>query len=153
MPDVFISYSAKDEKLANWLYRSCNNLSISSFMAPISIDPGVKWKQVILNNLRGASWFFFLATPNSIQSDAVKHEIGGALLMNKNIVPILYDIEFSELPDWIKEYQGVKITNTDATELLRALNAISGRIKADNLRTILIVAALLGVAWYFGKDE
>jgi hypothetical protein len=101
MPDVFICYSAKDEKLARWLYKSCENLDISTFLAPISIRPGTKWKQTILDNLREVSWFFFLATPNSIRSDSVKHEIGGALALNHDIIPILYNLEFKDLPESI----------------------------------------------------
>lgn len=152
MPDVFISYSAEDEKLARWLYQSCQNLKISAFLASISIKPGSPWKQEILDNLREAKWFFFLATPNSVRSDSVKHEIGGALVLNQNIIPILYDIDFDDLPDWIKEYQGVKITNTDVSELIKTLKAVSKRIKVNEFWTGILIGVFVGVLYFASRE-
>jgi hypothetical protein len=152
MPDVFISYSAQDEKLARWLYKSCENLNISAFLASISLEPGSRWKKEIQNNLLAAKWFFFLATQNSIKSDPVKHEIGGALTLNKKIIPILYGIDFEDLPEWIKEYQGVKIANTDTSELIRTLKAVSKKIKVDDLMTGLLIGAFIGLLVLAAKE-
>ncbi len=152
MPDVFISYSVEDEQLARWLYQLCENLNISAFLASISIKRGSPWKEEILNNLSDAKWFFFLATANSINSDSVKHEIGAALVLNQKIIPILYGIDFPDLPDWIKEYQGVKITNTDASELTRTLEAVARRIRVDQLLTGLIIGAFVGLLIMASKE-
>ena len=145
MPDVFISYSEKDVQLAKWLYKSCQNLDINVFLASISLQPGNKWKREILSNLRESKWFFFLATNNSINSDAVMHEIGGALSLNKNIVPILYGIDFPDLPDWIKEYQGIKVTNDNVSHVKKTLESISEKIKADKVTAALLIGAFIGV--------
>ncbi len=145
MPDVFISCSEKDVQLAEWLYKSCRNLDINAFLAPISLQPGNKWKQEILSNLRESKWFFFLATNNSINSAAVMHEIGGALVLNKNIVPILYGIDFPDLPDWIKEYQGIKVTNDNVSHIKKTLESISEKIKADKVTAALLIGAFIGV--------
>lgn len=149
MQEVFISYSIKDEALANWLYRSCVNFSIDTFLASISLKTGEKWKEEILNKLRESKWFFFLATPNSIESDAVKHEIGAALVLNKNIIPILYNLDFEDLPKWISDYQGIKIFNNNVSNLNNLLIEISKRIRADNTKTALIIGALIGAGIYF----
>ena len=151
MPAIFISYSSEDEKLAQWLYKGCQNFKISTFLASISIEPGKKWKKQILDNLKISKWFFFLATPNSIKSDAVKHEIGGALTTNKNIVPILYNLEFDQLPEWIKEYQGIKITNNDVSHLQKTLEKISKKIKSDKIFAGILAGVLI-TAVLFGKE-
>lgn len=145
MPDVFISYSEKDVQLAKWLYKLCQNFGINAFLAPISLQPGNKWKQEILSNLRESKWFFFLATNNSINSAAVMHEIGGALILNKNIIPILYEIDFPDLPDWIKEYQGIKVTNNNVAHVKKTLESISEKIKADKVTAALLIGAFIGV--------
>lgn len=145
MSDVFISYSEKDVELAKWLYKSCENFNISAFLASISLHPGIKWKREILHNLKESKWFFFLATSNSIHSDAVKHEIGGALTLNKNIVPILYGIDFNELPEWIKEYQGIKVTNDNVSHISETLGKIAERLKEDKLKAGLLIGAFIGV--------
>lgn len=153
MFDVFISYSKNDEQLAEWLHRSCQNFNINSFLAPISLKAGAKWKQEILNNLKNSKWFFFLATPNSINSDPVKHEIGGALVLNKNIIPILYNLEFHQLPDWIKEYQGIKVTNNDVSHIKETLEDISKKIKVDKVVTGIIIGVFIGVLLFLSSKE
>ena len=145
MADVFISHSEIDSQLAAWLYQSCENFNISAFLAPISLRAGSEWKQEILNKLRQAKWFFFLATANSIKSDAVKHEIGGALILNKNIVPILYGIDFKDLPEWIKNYQGIRVSHNSAAELKSVLERISKKIKTDKVMTAAIICTFIGM--------
>ena len=149
MAYVFISYSIQDEDLANLLYRSCNNFNIETFLASISLNPGNKWKEEILQNLKESKWFFFLATPNSIRSDAVKHEIGAALALNKNIIPILHNLDFPDLPTWISEFQGIKIINDDVEHLKILLANISDKINADKIVTGLLVGVLIGAGMYF----
>ena len=149
MAYVFISYSIQDEDLANWLYHSCNNFKIETFLASISLNPGNTWKEEILQNLKESKWFFFLATPNSIRSDAVKHEIGAALALNKNIIPILHNLDFPDLPTWISEFQGIQIINDDVEHLKILLANISDKINADKIVTGLLVGVLIGAGMYF----
>jgi len=144
MAEAFISYSVADENLAQWLHRSCENFGIKAFLASISLTKGQKWKDEILSELKNAEWFFFLATPNSINSDAVKHEIGGALILNKKIVPILYNIDFPDLPDWIKDYQGIKVYNDNVEDLKVALEVIAKKNKTNKVITGLIIGAIIG---------
>lgn len=151
MADVFISHSESDSQLAAWLYQSCENFNISAFLAPISLRAGSEWKQEILNKLRQAKWFFFLATANSIKSDAVKHEIGGALILNKNIIPILYGIDYKDLPEWINNYQGIRVSHNSAAELKSVLEKVSERIKTDKVITSVIVGILIGALFWADK--
>lgn len=152
MAEVFISYSEKDSYFADWLLKSCQNFNIDAFLASISLRAGDNWKQEILNNLRNSQWFFFLATENSIKSDAVKHEIGGALVLNKNIIPVLYGIEYADLPDWIKDYQGIKVDHSDAEELKEALERISEKIQADKMMTTLLAGVFIGALLFALKE-
>ncbi len=141
MSDVFISYAEQDYKMAEDIYNSCQNLQINTFLAPISLDKGFRWKDEILKRLRNSEWFLFLATENSIKSDAVKHEIGGALTTNKKIIPILYKINFEDLPPWVSDYQGVDI-HGNAEELSKVLNQISEKNKSDKVMAGLLIGAL-----------
>ena len=144
MAQAFISYSVADENIAQWLYRSCENFGIKTFLASISLKKGEKWKGKILQELKFSEWFFFLATPNSIQSDAVKHEIGGALVLNKKIVPILYGIDFSDVPEWISDYQGIRVFNDNIDELKNTLEKIAEENKANKIIAALIIGAIIG---------
>lgn len=141
MPDVFISYSSEDEQLARWLYQSCKNLKIDTFLASISLKPGVRWKQKILDNLEDSEWFFFLATKNSIKSDAVMHEIGAALSHKKEIISILNEINYKDLPEWIKEYQAIDIKN-DYPKFEKTIKSIAKQKKVDRFFTRALIIAL-----------
>jgi hypothetical protein len=61
MPDIFISYSRHDEAFAQFLERHFTTEGLSVFLASVSLKPGDRWSQTILQNLRNASWVFFLA--------------------------------------------------------------------------------------------
>ena len=149
MAQAFISYSAKDEDLAQQIHQYCENLGLNAFLASISLSEGKKWKDEIFQELKYAEWFFFLATPNSIKSDAVKHEIGGALALNKKIVPILYDIDYPDLPDWISDYQGIKIRDNNLDEIKVTLEKIAKKNKTDS---IIAVAIICGLIYIFLKS-
>lgn len=109
MPDVFISYSAKDSAIARWLHEQLTALNVESFLAEINLAGGQDWKPEILKNLRESDFVLFLATPNSCTSDAVKHEIGGALILKKAFVPIMYGVRPDQLPAWTRDKQAVDI--------------------------------------------
>lgn len=72
MTSAFISYSSKDESLASQVYKILSTAGIPTFMAGISIEPGKQWTDVILKNLKEASWVFFIATKNSCDSKIQK---------------------------------------------------------------------------------
>src|SRR5258708_2742263 len=112
MPDVFISYSSKDSDLARWLRDQLTAMQVNTFLAEVSVPSGHDWKAEILEQLRTADFVLFLATPNSCASDAVKHEIGGALVLQKTFVPIMADIKAHQLPAWIKDKQAVDIKDS-----------------------------------------
>ena len=90
MPDVFISYSIKDEALARKLKFTLDGLGVKTFLASMSLSPGAKWKGDILKNLKESKWVFFLATKNSCESKAVMHEIGGSLILEKELIPLMW---------------------------------------------------------------
>jgi hypothetical protein len=76
VPEIFISYSAKDAAKARKLHSVLCIAGINTFLAEISLKPGAKWKNAILLNLRQSKWFLFLATRDSCQSDAVNTKLG-----------------------------------------------------------------------------
>jgi hypothetical protein len=150
MPDVFISYSAKDSQMAQSLFTVLRIAGIQPFLAEISVTPGQRWKDEILRNLRASTWFLFLATPNAVASDAVKHEIGGALALNKNLVSILVGISPSQLPDWIKDRQAVD--SSDPERFRAFLEGLGKKIRSEKaLTAALVVALVLFFVYIFTK--
>lgn len=142
MSKAFISYSAKDEKLALQLHRATSMAGIETFMAGISVEPGEKWTEEIFSNLKEAKWVFFLATKTSCASQAVQQELGASLAQEKTIIPVLIDIEPEELPGWVDRHQAIDIN--ESPELLHsAIENIAEKIKIDKFWAGVMIGALV----------
>lgn len=144
MPDVFISYSKQDEHIAQFMYKHLSIEGVSTFLASVSIRPGTEWSPEILNNLKYSNWIFFLASKSACLSPFVQQELGGALLTDKKIVPIVWDMDPAELPGWISRYQALNLSGATIDEAKERVGEIAEKIKSDKLVGGLAVAALIG---------
>lgn len=148
MLDVFISYSTKDENIAQFMHKHLMAEGIRTFLASVSIQPGTQWSPEILDNLRASNWVFFLASRNACQSPYVQQELGGALLTNKKIVPIVWDMPPSELPGWIKDFQALNLSGVTIDQAREKVSGIAEKIKSDKFVGGLAVATLIGALVY-----
>ena len=152
MSDVFISYSAKDTELARWLYDQLTARRVRTFLAEICIEGGKDWKPEILQNLKNADFVLFLATPNSCRSDAVKHEIGGALILSKTFVPIMAGVSAKDLPAWVQDKQAVDIY--DGAKTSQVFEKIAYAVTSKRFVAGLIVGILAAAAIFLlGKKK
>jgi len=142
MPDCFISYSAHDQQLAAFVRDELQRHAISSFMASVSLQPGEQWSPEILANLRSANWVLVLASRAASASAYVNQEIGGALLLSKNLVPIVWDMSSAELPGWLKEFQAIDLRGSTLPVLQQHIAAIANRIRQQKTKGYLILGAV-----------
>lgn len=152
MPDVFISYASRDSQIAKWISKGCDNFGLTYFLAEVSLEPGSEWKDEILSNLRDSTVFLFLATENSIQSDACKHEIGAALSEELEIISVMWGVTAVQLPTWISNFQAVGIDGNDTTGIQRCLERIAGKKKKEQMGWLAVGAALLGLLWWGNRN-
>lgn len=92
-PPVFISYSSKDQAVADLLLSALKEQNIESWIATKNIHEGSYAKQII-QGIRDAKVFVVLLSKNSISSEQVKNEIDRAFSRIGNglkIVPFLID--------------------------------------------------------------
>lgn len=150
MPHVFISYSSKDSEIAKRLHYFLACAGAEPFLAEISVTPGAKWKEDILENLRQSTWVFFLATPNSCQSQPVAHELGASLALKKKIIPIMWNVTAESLPVWVDDTQAVDIR--DAPRVAQLIRNIGNTIKSDKFWTGIVVGGLIALGiWGISK--
>lgn len=141
MTTAFISYSTKDELLAQNIHASLEAVGVKTFIASSSIKAGEEWNDIIFQNLREAQWVFFLASKNSCASTAVQHEIGASLIKKKNIIPVLIDIDIEELPPWTKKFQAINIA--DGMEKLEPVFVnIAKKVRSEKFVAGIILGAL-----------
>src|ERR1043165_3951303 len=107
--EIFISHSTKNHETAKNIHDQLQAKGVSAFLAPISLAPGAKWSREILALLRSCKKVIFIASKDACDSKYVNQEIGGAILMEKPLVPILCGVSPEELPGWSKDFQAVEL--------------------------------------------
>ena len=143
MPDIFISYSSQDSVPARALYDQLKRQGLTVFLAEISLEKGQRWTPQIFDTLRRSNWFFLLATPNSLKSEAVLQEVGGAIATQKRLVPIMLGVEPEDMPTWLKEFHGIKLDALDPHSVKQQLDALASEVKIKKQNTLLVGIGLI----------
>ncbi len=144
MAQVFISYSSRNDQIAEDLHRRLTRAGVSTFLASESLRPGDLWKDTILDELRRSKVVMVIMSPDSVGSQAVMHEIGGSLFHGKKIIPILYKTTIDAIPEWIRDRQAISYNSIDEGQLEELVNQLIG---TDPFRRLIALGAIL----YFAK--
>lgn len=147
---IFISYSKKDKEFAN---RLADDLSKRGFKVWIdrSIGGGERWRESIESNLKDSNDVIIVVSPNSMNSDWVRHEGSLAYGWGKKLYPVLL-ANVETLPPWLEEYQWVSFTNIPYAT---ALDALCSALSPPNPSQALLderVNAYLQTGELFGEE-
>ena len=149
MSDVFISYSTQDERIADFVHKLLASEGLDAFLASVSIEPGSRWSPEILSNLKTSNWVFFLASEAACRSAFVQQELGGALLTEKKIIPVVWDMPPSKLPGWIAEFQALNLSGATLDQAKETIIRVAEKIKSDKLIGAAVVGAIFAALLYF----
>jgi hypothetical protein len=149
--DVFISHAQADLPLAQFLHRHLSQEGLSAYLATVSMAPGEKWRQVILDNLRSSTWVICLASRAACESHWVMQEMGVAIGANKKLVPIVWNVAPHELPGWMREYQAVNLGGANQEEARAAIDRISETIKSEKQKGLVILGMVIAGLMLFGR--
>ena len=155
MAKIFISYATDDEKMAEYIYEQIQGFGIDAFMASVSLKAGQKWSNETWQNLRESNWVLFLASQAACKSAYVQQELGGALMAEKNIIPLVWGIVPEELPGWIKQIQGINLTGLSIEAICEKLGILMTDIKQGEIPWKFIIAVILGaiaIYWIFKNN-
>lgn len=148
MPDVFISYSVKDENLAQFVRDHLLKHELDVFLASVSLNTGEHWTPQIVEALRNSEWVFLLASKNALESANVQHEVGGAVFGKKKLVPIIWDVEPNDLPRWIADYQGLILSGATMENINLQVSQLAAKVKANKVQGQLVVGAVFAGLLY-----
>ncbi len=129
---VFISYSSKNQQMADSVRLLLIDEQIPCWMAPYDIPAGSQYASVINNALENCSCLLLLLTNASQASQFVNREVERAITYKKPIIPI--QLEDLVLNSGFKFYIGnsqiiaVPETRKDCPEFNRVLSDIKGII-------------------------
>jgi hypothetical protein len=126
---------------------------VSTFLASASLQPGERWSPAILDNMRASNWVLVLASRIASSSAYVNQEIGAVLLTSKKLVPIVWDMNPSELPGWLAQFQALDLRNSTVEQLKQQVAAIADRIRQEKTKGWLILGGLVAALFLFGGNE
>lgn len=151
MPDIFISHSTTDERIAQFMRQHLSDEGVQVFLASASLQPGQQWSPEIFNALRGSSWVLFLASRAACASPWVQQELGAALITQKKLVPIVWDLSPSDLPGWVKQYQALNLAGASMEQVKSQMTAIANGIKSDKTQGLVVVGLLVAALFALGS--
>lgn len=151
MTDVFISHAQADLPLAEYLHRHLTQEGLSVYLASVSMSPGERWKQSILDNLRSSTWVICLASRAACESHWVMQEMGIAIGANKKLVPFVWDIPPAALPGWMQQYQAVNLSGANQEDAKLAIVRVADAIKSEKQKGLAILGLIVAGLIIFGK--
>ena len=98
---IFVSHSSKDKWAARRVAKDIEELGHTVFLDEKDITTGESIDASIRTHLKSSEHFLILLSPASLNSQWVLLELGGALALEKTIVPILLYVGANEIPNAI----------------------------------------------------
>ncbi len=128
------------------------NLGITTFMAEVSLAPGEVWPDRVWNALMASRVAIFLMSRAACRSPSVNQEFGGARSARARLIPVVWDMDPSELPGWIAQHQALDLRDKHESYFAEQLERIAKDIKMDKVIGAAVLTAFAGfVIW--GRRE
>ena len=90
-PPVFLSYDKEDTNAAAIVYEGLKNIGIDCFFAPVDLPVGQDFRIKLMEKIKSCTTIVVLISQNYHTSVYTDQELGIALGLNKNIIPICLD--------------------------------------------------------------
>lgn len=107
--NIMISYKTANRDTADELYAELESAGLSPWMDHRGIQPGAKWRDELLKQLRSCSAFVALLTPDYVQSEHCRMEIFIARSRGCVVLPVVLEDCF-DLLDKYEETKGLADT-------------------------------------------
>jgi hypothetical protein len=138
---TFISYSRANAGFAIRLAKDLKSAEYDVWLDQLDIPTGVRWDDEIEMALANCTTFMIILSPESMQSQNVKDEIGYAIDAGKNILPL--KIKSGDIPLRLRRFQYVDFTTQSYEKSLKEIKNILPK-KEHFLTTIQIQKRLGG---------
>ena len=109
--NVFVSHATLDKFLAKTLCEKIDALSpnAKTFRDDRDIDGGDRIPDTIKAGIRSCDELVVILTPESASREWIIAEIAMAFILDKRIVPILYHVDSSKIPQIIRDFRGFRL--------------------------------------------
>lgn len=128
--DVFLSFSSKDQQIADSVYKYLTDHNIGCWYSPTSIDGGGRYYEDIVDAIQECKILVLIYTSSALDSKYIVMEVDRAINYDKRIIP--YKIENVALNKkfefLLSSYQSIDVSasnideNTKLQRLLESVN-------------------------------
>lgn len=138
---TFISYSRTNSAFAIKLAKDLKAAGYDVWLDQLDIPTGTRWDDQLETALETCTTFMVILSPESMQSQNVKDEIGYAIDAGKHILPV--KIKSADIPLRLRRFQYVDFTNRPYEDSLKEIKSILPK-REDILTTTRIEKRLIG---------
>jgi predicted nucleotide-binding protein len=125
---LFISYVREDARYANGPSKALHDRGIRTWVDTQNLMPGDQWETSIRRALEDAAGIVFIVTEASMRSPWVMYEVRAGVEKANAVYPVVIG-DWSRMPDWLAQYQGILLPDVPgdddftaaATQLAKAL--------------------------------
>jgi hypothetical protein len=158
VPDVFVSYTTADLKLARYVHDYLRHHKVDAFLARVSLEGGTRWTPAIWAALMTSPWVLFLASEAACKAPYVQHEFGialGAALAGprKTLIPVVWDMDPGKLPGWMNQFTALDLRENLAAQIGPALDHLARRVQAGKQQGAVIFAAFVAGVLAIGHAQ
>jgi WD40 repeat protein len=143
-PDVFVSYSRRDEPFVRRLVGRLADHDKEAWVDWEDIPPTADWMDEIAVGIDGAASFVFVISPESVASKVCERELEYALEQGKRIVPLLLrDTDGTPVPDALASRNWISFREPDEFEpsFAKFVDALDTDLEWVRVHTRLLVRA------------
>lgn len=119
---TFISYSRADSSFAVRLAKNLKSAGFDVWLDQLDIPTGARWDDEVETALEACKTFMIILSPESLESQNVKDEIGYAIDSGKEILPV--KIKTGEIPFRLRRFQYVDFSKQSYQESLKEIKSI-----------------------------
>ena len=119
---TFISYSRADSSFAVRLARDLRSAGFDVWLDQLDIPTGARWDDEVEAALESCKIFMIILSPESLQSQNVKDEVGYAIDSGKDILPV--KIKSGEIPFRLRRFQYVDFSKQSYNENLKEIKSL-----------------------------
>ena len=129
--NIFISHSSKDKWAARRISEDLISFGTKTFLDEKDIETGQSIDVSLIKHLKDCNDFLIILSPASIKSEWVLIELGGALALGKNIIPILLYVGANEMPKAINLRLARDINSIQLyyEEVKQAISGVKEKVK------------------------
>ena len=110
---IFISHSSHDKWVARQISRMLETEGHETFLDEKDIKTGDSINKEIQEHLKDSDHLLLLISPASVTSQWVFIELGGAIALNKKVIPVLLHVGSNEIPPAISNLLARDINDLD----------------------------------------